>query len=132
VYNRNDQGSCVGGNPKKGGLLMKIVVTFKNIKSSDYLKSYTDEKLNRLDKLIDSIATADVTLRSEKLRKIVEIHLVGDHLEVYVTEAHESMRAAIDLSVDKVRSQITKAKEKLRARRTHQRKQAEQRADLYG
>jgi putative sigma-54 modulation protein len=111
---------------------MNIVVTFRNMGSSDYLKSYVEEKLSRMDKLIDSVATADVVLRSEKLRKIVEIHLVGDHMDVYVTEEHESMRAAIDLSADKVRSQITKAKEKLLARRTHQRKQAERMVDLEG
>ena len=91
---------------------MKIQTTFKKIETSEFLKTYIEDKLNRLDKLLDTPAMAEVMFRTEKMRNIVEINLVGDHLNVYASEEQENMTAAIDLAVDKLRKQITKNKEK--------------------
>lgn len=97
---------------------MNVSVTFKNLKSSDHFKDYVHEKLNRFDKLLDEPGSAGVVLRSEKLRKTAEINLAAGRLEVHASEEHEDMHAAIDLVLDKVRTQITKNKEKLQNRRT--------------
>jgi len=97
---------------------MNVSVTFMNLKSSNHFKDYVHEKLNRFDKLLDDPGAAKVVLRSEKLHKAVEINITAGRLEVHATEEHEDMHAAIDLVLDKVRSQITKNKEKLQNRRT--------------
>jgi putative sigma-54 modulation protein len=97
---------------------MNVSVTFMNLKSSDHFKDYVHEKLNRFDKLLDEPGSAGVVLRSEKLRKTAEINLTAGRLEVHAKEEHEDMHAAIDLVLDKVRSQITKSKEKQQNRRT--------------
>jgi len=97
---------------------MNVSVTFMNLKSSNHLKDYVHEKLNRFDKLLDEPGSAGVVLKSKKLRKTAEINLTSGRLEVHAKEEHEDMHAAIDLVLDKVRTQITKAKEKLQNRRT--------------
>lgn len=97
---------------------MNVSVTFMNLKSSNHFKDYVHEKLNRFDKLLDEPGTAGVVLKSEKLHTTAEINLASGRLEVHAKEEHEDMHAAIDLVLDKVRSQITKNKEKLQNRRT--------------
>lgn len=96
---------------------MHLSVTFKNLESSEYLKTYVQEKLNRMDKLLDHPGSADVVLKVEQQRRIAEISLASDHLNVHASEVNSEMQTAIDLLMDKVKKQITKGKEKVRDRR---------------
>lgn len=96
---------------------MQTSVTFKNLDSSQYLKTYIDEKLSRFDKLLLKPCTAEVVLSSEKLRNIVEINLTGPKLSVIAKEENTEMHAAIDLVMDKVKKQIIKNKEKIQEHR---------------
>jgi len=100
---------------------MKTIVTFKNMNSSKHYRRYVQDKLSRFDKLLDKPGTAEVVLRVEKLRHIVEINLTADRLNIHASDENEDMHAAVDLVLDKVRSQITRSKEKLQDRRTKQR-----------
>ncbi len=96
---------------------MQILVTFKNVDSSDYLKTYLDEKLQRLDKMMPHSGTADVVFREEKLRKIVDVNLSGKGVNVHATEESAAWNEAIDLVVDKVKKQLVKSKEKIQSHR---------------
>jgi putative sigma-54 modulation protein len=96
---------------------MQIQVTFKNVNSSDYLKSYLDDKLSRLDKIMPHPGTADVVFREEKLRKIVDVNLSGKGFDVHATEESGAWNEAIDLVVDKAKKQLVKNKEKLQSHR---------------
>ncbi|WP_320040187.1 ribosome hibernation-promoting factor, HPF/YfiA family [uncultured Desulfobacter sp.] len=93
---------------------MNISITFKNVPSSDAVKSHIDKKLNKLDKMLDSPAEAQVVLSEEKLHSIAEIKLICDKLKIHAKgEAEENnMYSAIDSVVEKIRIQITKFKEK--------------------
>lgn len=104
---------------------MHITVTFKNLDSSDYLKSYVQEKLERLDKLMERPGNADVVLRAEHPRRIAEVNLTADRLNIYASEENENMHAAIDLVADKIKKQLTKTREKRLDRRTRTRHLAE-------
>ena len=96
---------------------MQILVTFKNVDSSDFLKSYLEEKLERLEKIMPHPGTADVVFQEEKLRKIVDVNLTGKGFEVRAKEASSAWNEAIDLVVDKARNQLVKNKEKLQSHR---------------
>jgi putative sigma-54 modulation protein len=96
---------------------MQILVTFKNVDSSDYLKTYLDEKLQRLDKMMPHSGTADVVFQEEKLRKIVDVNLSGKGFNVHATEESAAWNEAIDLVVDKVKKQLVKSKEKIQSHR---------------
>ena len=93
---------------------MKISITFRNIDSSDALKSHIQEKLDRLDKMLDSPADANIVLSVEKIRHIAEINLNCDKFKIHLKEEAENMYSAIDTMTDKVKLQVKKNKEKLR------------------
>ena len=97
---------------------MQTSVTFKNLDSSDNLKTYVSDKLDRLDKYLYNPAEANVVLAVEKFRHIAEINIIGDRMNIIGKEETEDMYSAIDMVLDKLESQIKKSKEKVRERRT--------------
>ena len=100
---------------------MQTSVTFKNIDSSDHLKSYVTDKLDRFDRLLDNPAEANVVLKVEKFRHIAEISVSGDRMKINGKEETEDMYSAIDMVLDKLEKQIKKGKEKIRERRSKSR-----------
>ena len=96
---------------------MQTSVTFKNLDSSDTLRSYVQEKLDRFDRLLDNPAEANVVLSVEKFRHMAEINIVGDRLTINGKEETVDMYSAIDMVLDKLEKQIKKSKEKIRERR---------------
>ena len=110
---------------------MQTSVTFKNIDSSDHLRSYVTEKLDRFDRLLDNPAEANVVLKVEKFRHIAEISLSGDRMKINGKEETEDMYSAIDMVLDKLEKQIKKGKEKVRERRAKVRSKARM-ADMGG
>jgi putative sigma-54 modulation protein len=96
---------------------MQILITFKGVDSSDYLKSYLEEKLERLDKIMPHSGTVDVVFQEEKLRKIVDVNLSGKGFDVHAKEESSAWNEAIDLVVDKAKKQLIKNKEKIQSHR---------------
>jgi len=97
---------------------MQTSVTFKNIESSDNLKAYVSDKLDKLDKLMDNPAEANVVLAVEKFRHIAEINIAGDRMKINGKDETNDMYSAIDMVLDKLEKQLKKNKEKIRERRT--------------
>jgi len=97
---------------------MQTSVTFKNLDSSDTLKAYVEDKLNRFDRLLDNPAEANVVLSVEKFRHMAEINIIGDRLTINGKEETIDMYSAIDMVLDKLEKQIKKNKQKIRERRT--------------
>ena len=92
---------------------MQTSVTFKNIDSSENLRSYVADKLDRFDKYLYNPAEASVVLSVEKFRHIAEVNINGDRLNIQGKEETEDMYSAIDMVLDKLEKQIKKSKEKL-------------------
>ena len=97
---------------------MQTSVTFKNLDSSDNLRSYVSDKLDRFDKYLYNPAESSVVLSVEKFRHIAEININGDRLNINGKEETEDMYSAIDMVLDKLEAQIKKNKEKTHDRRT--------------
>ena len=83
---------------------MQTSVTFKNLDSSDTLKSYVQDKLDRFDRLLDNPAEARVVLSVEKFRHMAEINIIGDRLNIVGKEEIDNI---IDL-LDKVLLDVEK------------------------
>ncbi|WP_319525126.1 ribosome hibernation-promoting factor, HPF/YfiA family [uncultured Desulfosarcina sp.] len=96
---------------------MNTSVRFKNLESSDALRSYVTEKLNRFDKYFSGPTEANVVLSIEKFRHSAEINITGDRLTINGKEETEEMYAAIDMVLDKLEVQIKKSKQKSRGYR---------------
>ncbi len=97
---------------------MQTSVTFKNLDPSESLKSYVMEKLDRFDRFLDNPAVASVVLGVEKFRRIAEINLTSDRLNVVGKEESEDMYSAIDVVLDKLEKQVKKNKQKHRKHRS--------------
>jgi putative sigma-54 modulation protein len=93
---------------------MHTSVTFKNLDSSENLKSYVGDKLDRFDKYLYNPAEAKVVLSVEKFRHMAEINIIGDRLSIYGKEVTDDMYSAIDMVLDKLEKQIKKNKQKNR------------------
>ncbi len=95
---------------------MNISVTFKNIPSSDAVKSYIQKKFDRVDKMLDSPAEAQVVLAEEKLRSIAEVRLTCSKLKIHAKDeaSENNMYSAIDGLAEKIKTQISKLKDKQR------------------
>lgn len=100
---------------------MQVSVTFKNLDSSDALRSYAQKKLDRFDKLLDNPAEANVVFSVEKIRHTAEINLSSDKLNIYAKEESENMYSSIDMVVDKLKKQLTKSRDKMNKRATNTR-----------
>lgn len=96
---------------------MQTSITFKNIDPSDPLKAYIQDKLNRLDKLLDNPAEANVVLSVQKHRHIAEVNISGDRLNIIGKEDTNDMYSAIDMVLDKLEKQIKKSKQKIKGHR---------------
>ena len=96
---------------------MQTSVTFKNLPSSEHLKNYVTEKLDRFDRLLDNPAEASVVLSVEKFRHIAEINIVGDRLNIIGKEEINDMYSAIDMVLDKLEKQIKKTSRKQRTQK---------------
>ncbi|MBW1724936.1 MAG: ribosome-associated translation inhibitor RaiA [Deltaproteobacteria bacterium] len=97
---------------------MHTSVTFKNLDSSENLKSYVGDKLDRFDKYLYNPAEAKVVLSVEKFRHMAEINIIGDRLSIYGKEVTDDMYSAIDMVLDKLEKQIKKNKQKNRKHRS--------------
>jgi putative sigma-54 modulation protein len=100
---------------------MHVSVTFKNLDSSDALRSYVQKKLDRFDKLLDNPAEANVVFSVEKIRHTAEINLASDKLTIYAKEESENMYSSIDMVLDKLKIQLTKSRDKINKRATNSR-----------
>jgi putative sigma-54 modulation protein len=96
---------------------MQTAVTFKNLDSSENLKSYVCNKLDRFDRFLDNPAEASVVLAVEKFRHQAEINISGDRLNINGKEETDNMYSAIDMVLDKLEKQIKKSKQKIREHR---------------
>lgn len=93
---------------------MQISTTFRHMEPSEALKSYAEEKLERIRKYIDEPVVAQVYLTVEKIRHIVEITISAKGVSTKASEATNDMYAAIDAVIDKIERQLRRYKERLK------------------
>jgi putative sigma-54 modulation protein len=96
---------------------MNISITFRHMASSEAIKTYTSDKLGKLQKFLRQPMTAKVTLSIDGLTKIAEARISsgGEHLEA--KESGEDMYASIDRIMGKLERQIRGVKGAAQAKR---------------
>jgi putative sigma-54 modulation protein len=93
---------------------MQINLTGHHVDITDSLRSYVNDKFERLERHFDHINNVHVILSVEKLRQIAEANLHVNGGEIFANAEHEDMYAALDSLVDKLDRQVIKHKEKMR------------------
>jgi putative sigma-54 modulation protein len=81
---------------------------------SDALKTYVEEKLDRVKKYIEEPVIAQAYLTVEKIRHIAEITLTAKGITIKASEATNDMYASIDAVIDKIERQLRRYKERLK------------------
>jgi putative sigma-54 modulation protein len=95
---------------------MQLNISGHHVDVTDALKSYVEEKLQKLERHYDHITNAHVILTVEKIQQRAEatVHISG--AEVFADANCDDMYAAIDKLTDKLDRQILKHKEKVQDR----------------
>ena len=94
---------------------MQITVTFRHVEPTAALKTYAEEKLERVKKYLRRPIDAHVILSVSKERHVAEITLNADHQTMFAQEETHDLYSAIDLALDKLEHQV----QKLNAKRKH-------------
>jgi putative sigma-54 modulation protein len=97
---------------------MQVNITFRNMFATDALRNHVQDKLEKVvDKYLDKVSEAHVTLSLERYLHLADINLHAGHFHVRGREKTEDMYASIDAAVDKIERQLKKYKERLRSHR---------------
>jgi len=96
---------------------MQIHFTGHNVEVTPALRSFTEDKFNKLGRHFDRINSIKVVFDVEKLSQICEASIHVAKGELHARAESEDMYAAIDELVDKLDRQLIKHKEKIRNHR---------------
>lgn len=99
---------------------MKLDITGRHIEITPALKEFTEEKLHKLEKLLDGPLEAHVRLSIEKHRHTAEIQIKSRTAVLSGTQETGDLYASIGEVADKLERQALKHKEKMRDRRQRQ------------
>lgn len=96
---------------------MQINFTGHGMEVTTALRTFTQEKFDKLERHFDKITAINVIFDVEKLRQIAEATILVNKGELHASAESEDMYAAIDELVDKLDRQLIKHKEKMRDHR---------------
>lgn len=92
---------------------MQINFTGHHLEITPALKTFTEEKLDKLSRHFDRITSIHVTFDVQKLRQIAEATILISKDTIHASAESDDMYATIDLLIDKLDRQIIKHKEKI-------------------
>jgi putative sigma-54 modulation protein len=97
---------------------MQVNITFRNMFATDALRNHVHDKLSKVvDKYLDKVTEAHVTLSLERYLHQADINLHAGQFHVRGKDKSEDMYASIDIAIDKIERQLKKHKERLKSHR---------------
>ncbi len=93
---------------------MQLNVTFRHMDSSDFLREYAREKVERVNKYLDHAGEASVVFSLERHLHHVDITITAGRFVLRGHEKSPDMYASIDLAMDKIQRQLTRFKERIK------------------
>jgi len=96
---------------------MKIIVSGKQLKITDAIRNYTEEKINKISKYTDAITEVDVVLTVEQKKSEGEVHkadglVYASGTKIKIEARDTDLYAAIDELSERLERQVRKYKEK--------------------
>ncbi|MFT4580709.1 MAG: putative sigma-54 modulation protein [Gammaproteobacteria bacterium] len=92
---------------------MQLSISGHHVEISDSLKSYINNKMQKVERHFDHVIDAHVVLDVEKQRHKAETTLQLSGGTIHAASENDDMYVAIDAMVDKLDRQVRKHKEKL-------------------
>jgi ribosome hibernation promoting factor len=101
---------------------MRLQVKGRNVEVSEQIRTYAQEKLRKLDRLVADPTRVELELALEKNPKIAANHIAEATVwtkgpVLRARESSSDMKASIDQLVDKLERQVKRYREKRRPRR---------------
>ena len=97
---------------------MQFSLTFRHMDATDALKSYTEERLQRITKYFPDPISCNVVLSANRFNHRVDVSLkLHNGFKVAGHEETENMYSSIDLVAAKIERQVRRYKDKLRHRK---------------
>lgn len=97
---------------------MDLEISGRHVDISDRMREHTLDKLSRIDKFADQVLRVNVTYFKDADDKVAEILAHIRRGKDAVAEARaETFYKALDLAVDKIERQLTRAKERVKEHR---------------
>jgi putative sigma-54 modulation protein len=104
---------------------MDINVTFRHIDPTESLKAYAEEKALKIEKYFDFPVEVHIVLAVEKFRRMADVTLSVNGNVIKAVEETEDMYSSIDQVMDKIEKQIKRYRDKIKKRRSENRKNEE-------
>jgi putative sigma-54 modulation protein len=101
---------------------MQTTFTFRNLETSEALKSLTLKKLGRLDKYLIKPITAHIIFNVERFQQQIEITLNANGVQYVSHEKTPNMYTSIDGAIAKLERQLKRYKEQLKRHKDRNRK----------
>ncbi len=99
---------------------MQLALYGKHLDITDALRTYAQQRLDKLDRYFADPPTAQVAFSVQREQQIVEVTIPFEGLILRAQESEHSMYAAIDLVLDKLERQIHKFKTRVHRKQRHQ------------
>src|SRR5881397_2742981 len=98
---------------------MRLQVKGRNLEVSEQIRTYAEEKLGKLDRLVSDPTRVELELAVEKNPSIADNHVAEATIwtkgpTLRAREASADMKASIDLLVEKLERQVTRYSQKRR------------------
>ncbi len=96
---------------------MQVAITARHIQLFEAMKEHVEERVGRLERLLAPPVSANVVLLVENYRQTAELTLHGNRVKFHGEDVAHDLFVAIDNSVEKVRRQIEKHKDRIGSER---------------
>ncbi|MFH1727103.1 MAG: ribosome-associated translation inhibitor RaiA [Pseudomonadota bacterium] len=93
---------------------MNINVTFRHMETTEALRQYATDKIEKVQKYLDKAISANIVLSVEKFNHIADVTITTKGTTIKVTESTNDMYASIDAVVDKIERKLKKYKDKMK------------------
>ena len=96
---------------------MQIQITGRKVEVTDAMRTFVEDKFNKLSRHFNHIGQIHVILTVDYPRHLAEarMHIPGPKGELFAETEADNMYAAVDLLLDKLDRQILKHKEKMKS-----------------
>ena len=93
--------------------MINLTITDKELKATEAIKGYIEEKLNRIEKYFgDEEVLANVKIKAEKNYQMAEMYITVSGNSFKAVTEDKDLYASIDKDIDIIEGQIRKAKTK--------------------
>ena len=103
---------------------MKVAFTGRNLVVTPALREFTQERLDKLERVLEGITEVHVILVKEKYRHIAEVVIKGKQLILSGTQETEDMYSSIGKALEKIEHQARKHREKMLVKRRRSNRKA--------